>query len=106
MFLNNNKQIHQMQERNPKQGGKSHIAQPSRTTTYARVHPSHFSFFPKVVSKSEPRVGLRKEKRQITYHRVISFKKGRRRALRGTGRENLAWIAKLVCFSLATTATS
>jgi len=30
------------------------------------------------------------------YHRVISFKKERRRALRGIGHENPAWIAKLL----------
>lgn len=39
------------------------------------------------------------------YHRGISFRKESRRALRGTGPENPARIAKLLCFSLATTTT-
>lgn len=59
----------------PNSLGKATV-QLSQITTYTAVHPSHFSFSPKVISKLEQRVALKKPGETKIYNMVISFKKG------------------------------
>lgn len=86
MVLNNNNKNLPNVGGNTKQFRKSHTVQLSQITTYTGVHPSHFFFTPQKSSELEQRVGLKKMTE--IYNTVISFKKDKRRAVRGSGHKS------------------